>query len=209
MTSALPRRSRRQSGPSRPHLGHVARRPGMPSTTPIGMLMRKIIRQPVPNRSASRRTPAMIGPSNRGQPHDRAERGERLAEIVRAGRTAFIGRAPAGSSRRRTAPAVTRLAMSHSRVWRQPAQRATRGEPDHRRSGTSGAGRRCRRAGRRSTSPIANASVYAARTHCSVLRPPPSSRRIEGPAMLTMVASTRSMTSAAEDAGTSTIQRYR
>jgi hypothetical protein len=47
------------------------------------------------------------------------------------------------------------------------------------------------------TSPIANASVYAARIHCRVLCPPPISRRMEGPAMLTMVASSRSMTSAA------------
>ena len=57
------------------------------------------------------------------------------------------------------------------------------------------------------TRPIAKDIVYAASTHCRVLALPPRSARIEGPARLAMVASSRSMTSAMITTAM-TIQRY-
>ncbi len=57
------------------------------------------------------------------------------------------------------------------------------------------------------TSPTAKDMVYAASTHCRVLWLPPRSARIDGPARLAMVASSRSMTSAMMTTAM-TIQRY-
>ena len=55
--------------------------------------------------------------------------------------------------------------------------------------------------------PDAKDIVYAASTHCRVLWLPPRSARIDGPARLAIVASSRSMTSATMTTAM-TIQRY-
>ena len=96
------------------------------AASPSGTLIRKITRQPVPNRSASMSEAGEDRPDDRGKPHDRAEREERLRHFLGRGRLLQHRRSPAGSSPRRRRPGATRGAISVSGGRREPAQQ--RGE---------------------------------------------------------------------------------
>jgi hypothetical protein len=90
----------KRSAPSRP-------------TTPIGTFMRKIIRQPVPSRSALTSQPARIGPAIAARPIT-GPKAPYAAPISLGGKTVLIMPKPCGISSAPKPPWRTRKAMSVS-----------------------------------------------------------------------------------------------
>jgi len=158
------------------------------------MLIRKTIRQPVPHRSASIRKPARIGPSTADSPMI-GPNGTKAFWRSSGVKLAFTIASPCGIITAPKKPWATRAAMSRPALGARPLSSEAAVKPAmpmmNRR-------RRPSRSPARALviRPTAKVSVYAASTHCSVDSLPPRSARMEGPARLAMVASSRSMTSA-------------
>ena len=104
---------------------------------------------------------------HRGQPHDRAERDERLLQVV-GGERLLHHRQPLGIITAPKRPCRTRDAISSAGGRRQPAQQGGDGEADH--ADDEHPAPPDQVAGRAEmTSPTAKDIVYAASTHCRVL----------------------------------------
>jgi hypothetical protein len=169
-------------------------------------LTRKIIRQPVPNRSASTSTPDSTGPSTAARPITGPKAANALA-ISSGGKQALIMASPCGIITAPNPPCSTRNAIIEAGSHASPHSSEATVNPA---APITNIRRRPIRSPRRplTTSPTASARVYAAISHCRVEADPPISARMCGPAMVTTVASSRSITAAASTSA-STCQRHR
>ena len=98
----------KRSAPSRP-------------TTPSGTLMRKIMRQPVPSRSAETSQPARIGPAMAARPMI-GPKAAKAPPISLGGKTVLIMPSPCGISSAPKPPCSTRVAMRSVGRRRQRAR---------------------------------------------------------------------------------------
>src|ERR1700733_5566263 len=192
-SSTIPMRSSRVPGVAAPRGSTLTA--AAKAAIPTGTLIRNTIRQPVPSRSASIRTPARIGATIAERPMTGPKVANTLL-ISSSGKTSLIRPNPWGITSAPKPPcnALRPIRISGEGASAHAADIAVNpAEPIRKR----------RRRPKMSpslaavTSSTANGGVWAPPSHCSVDAPPPRSWRIVGPATLTIVASMRSITSAA------------